>query len=294
MDTPVKESTDGELGFHKRLPRFKTLETEREFRSSFLQQDKFFAKLIIAGTLLISLASLIPDTLSGASSDTLKTLYLATFIYFTFTSIILVTLSSTHRYRRFDLVTTLWWVGVIVVGTLSNTLYPADVKIHVVFDVLFPVAIYLLIPIGLISQCLLASLFTVTNLVILLTLKENITDTDLAFIFIAYTATHVIGLIACWQSHIGRRKQFVEKKTEQRLRKELQGTLDELQVLRGILPICSYCKQIRDDEGFWHQVDQYINSHSDIQFTHGICPDCIKENFPREHKILEEQESRSD
>jgi DNA-binding response OmpR family regulator len=49
----------------------------------------------------------------------------------------------------------------------------------------------------------------------------------------------------------------------------------ELKILRGLLPMCSKCKKIRDDKGFWKQVDSYIEDHSQITFTHGICPDCL-------------------
>jgi len=53
----------------------------------------------------------------------------------------------------------------------------------------------------------------------------------------------------------------------------------EIKMLRGLLPICSKCKKIRDDEGFWKQVDSYIEEHSEIIFTHGICPDCLTELY---------------
>lgn len=53
----------------------------------------------------------------------------------------------------------------------------------------------------------------------------------------------------------------------------------ELKILRGLLPMCSQCKKIRDDKGFWKQVDTYIEDHSEVTFTHGICPDCMKELY---------------
>ncbi|MCF6247456.1 MAG: response regulator [Desulfobacula sp.] len=53
----------------------------------------------------------------------------------------------------------------------------------------------------------------------------------------------------------------------------------EIKILRGLLPICSKCKRIRDDEGFWKQVDAYIEKHSQIIFTHGICPDCLTDLY---------------
>ncbi|MBC8317558.1 MAG: hypothetical protein H8E41_06600 [Desulfobulbaceae bacterium] len=61
---------------------------------------------------------------------------------------------------------------------------------------------------------------------------------------------------------------------------DLQEALKEIKALQGILPICSFCKQIRDDEGYWQQVDHYIGEHSDAQFSHSICPQCMKENYP--------------
>jgi len=53
-----------------------------------------------------------------------------------------------------------------------------------------------------------------------------------------------------------------------------------IETLRGIVPICSYCKQIRDDEGYWNQVEAYVEKHTEAEFSHGICPSCLKENFP--------------
>jgi hypothetical protein len=61
---------------------------------------------------------------------------------------------------------------------------------------------------------------------------------------------------------------------------ELKEALDEVKTLSGLLPICSSCKKIRDDHGYWKQIDAYLTSHSDLLFSHGICPDCIKELYP--------------
>jgi len=46
--------------------------------------------------------------------------------------------------------------------------------------------------------------------------------------------------------------------------------------LRGLLPICSYCKKVRDDKNYWQQVEQYVSDHADVKFSHGICPDCYR------------------
>jgi hypothetical protein len=61
---------------------------------------------------------------------------------------------------------------------------------------------------------------------------------------------------------------------------QLQEAMSQIKTLRGFLPICAYCKKIRDDEGYWQQIEKYIKDHSDAEFSHGICPDCLKEHFP--------------
>jgi CheY-like chemotaxis protein len=69
--------------------------------------------------------------------------------------------------------------------------------------------------------------------------------------------------------------QLVELQTELRERvQELEAALARVQRLQGLLPICAYCKSIRDDHDYWHQVDNYLREHSGTQFTHAVCPDC--------------------
>lgn len=63
--------------------------------------------------------------------------------------------------------------------------------------------------------------------------------------------------------------------------RELQGALEQIRTLRGILPICAHCKKIRDDHGFWEQVEAYVSRHTEAEFSHGICPDCMKTIYPR-------------
>jgi response regulator of citrate/malate metabolism len=57
---------------------------------------------------------------------------------------------------------------------------------------------------------------------------------------------------------------------------KLEDALSKVKTLSGLLPICSGCNKIRDDHGYWSQVEGYIQEHTDAQFTHGLCPDCIR------------------
>jgi len=61
---------------------------------------------------------------------------------------------------------------------------------------------------------------------------------------------------------------------------DLQKAIEEVKQLRGFLPICSSCKSIRDDQGYWERIETYISNHSEATFTHGICPDCATKLYP--------------
>jgi phosphoserine phosphatase RsbU/P len=61
---------------------------------------------------------------------------------------------------------------------------------------------------------------------------------------------------------------------------ELRAALAEVKTLSGLLPICSGCKKIRDDDGYWRQVESYLAAHTDIRFSHAICPSCVRKEYP--------------
>jgi PAS domain S-box-containing protein len=83
---------------------------------------------------------------------------------------------------------------------------------------------------------------------------------------------------------VSERKNY-EHEREQLIRR-LENALDEIKTLRGLIPICSYCKKIRDDNGYWNQIESYITEHTEAKFTHGICDQCCtkeKEKIAKHH-----------
>jgi len=66
------------------------------------------------------------------------------------------------------------------------------------------------------------------------------------------------------------------KKQQEATIQELRKALEEIKTLRGLIPICAWCKKIRDDQGYWDQLEVYIGKHSDAVFSHGLCPECSK------------------
>jgi len=72
-----------------------------------------------------------------------------------------------------------------------------------------------------------------------------------------------------------------EEEERERLLKELQDALAKVKTISGLLPICSSCKNIRDDEGYWNQIEAYITDHSEAEFSHSICPECARKLYPK-------------
>lgn len=70
--------------------------------------------------------------------------------------------------------------------------------------------------------------------------------------------------------------RFDDMLTLQKLNAELKAALEQVKTLSGLLPICAGCKKIRNDEGYWEQVEVYLHQHTNIEFSHGLCPDCLK------------------
>ena len=109
------------------------------------------------------------------------------------------------------------------------------------------------------------------RIVISLTMDGHIIMNDI------YIAASIPFIIAAFMSVI-----FVNliKKVDEaeqnnaRLVADLQEALAKAKTLRGLLPICASCKKIRDDAGYWHQVEVYIRDHAEVDFSHGLCPDC--------------------
>lgn len=84
-------------------------------------------------------------------------------------------------------------------------------------------------------------------------------------------------LLARVRTHLELKKAKDEQK---KLIAELQSALARVKQLSGMLPICSHCKKIRDDAGYWQQVEDYIQTHSHAEFSHGICPQCLRKYYP--------------
>lgn len=92
------------------------------------------------------------------------------------------------------------------------------------------------------------------------------------------------------QSEIAERQQA--EKDKERLIQELRDAIENVRKLRGLLPICAYCKKIRDDQGYWNQLESYISQHADVTFTHSVCPECSKKIYAELQAFKEAEQQK--
>jgi len=81
-------------------------------------------------------------------------------------------------------------------------------------------------------------------------------------------------------------RQVISQLELRRTSAELAAALTDIKTLQGLLPICAHCKEVRDDSGFWQSVESYVMANSDTNFSHGICPACMKLHFPAAYEKL--------
>lgn len=106
-----------------------------------------------------------------------------------------------------------------------------------------------------------------------------------------YVLAATAALLAVLGAHKLRVRELVAR--EQELARRVKEALAEVKVLSGLLPICASCKSVRDDGGYWRRIESYLQTHSEAQFTHGICPDCMVKLYPEQSKRIADRAKTS-
>jgi hypothetical protein len=130
---------------------------------------------------------------------------------------------------------------------------------------------------------------TALYLVLMVFLARTMHETILTSLNLRYENRDLVAYLGAAKGHadrlndeltfeINERKRA--HKERERLITELQDALANIKVLRGLLPICSHCKKIRGDEGDWHAVEVFVRDHSEADFSHSICPECLNKMYP--------------
>ena len=168
--------------------------------------------------------------------------------------------------------------GVVVsmVALVALTAVLKSRRLLLVFTVFFP----------LMTVLFLVHIFSPDLIIPYQDEKQRIIDIYITFVIATTVISSMISLLLNNSDRERRRLDEVNRMLEERMEElnranaELEDALDRVDTLSGLLPICASCKKVRDDQGYWRQIESYIRKHSRADFTHGICPDCVKELYP--------------
>lgn len=181
--------------------------------------------------------------------------------------------------RSGDKLIAIWCLHFCAVVIYINSTRPPEYIQHSMLDVLILMTLYFLFPLPAPLHAIAPMAFSVGNLIMIFAIKSPVTPLEANVLVITYSLGNALGLYTARRMHRYRRGHFLALDQEQALRVELEDALLNLKTLQGMLPICAHCKKVRDDQGYWTQIEHYVRTHSQAEFTHGICPDCIKEHY---------------
>jgi hypothetical protein len=255
------------------------LDSALRFRQYYFDHDRGIYR---AGFIVLTIPCLFfawSDYLLFQTSGMFFALIAARLAVFAATLVALVLLSRIQSHRNADRLVTSWCLAVCALNFFINWTRPPDYIQHSVLDVLILMTMYFLFPLPLPRQALAPLVFTSGNLVIIYAFKNPMGPIQANVLWVSYILANALGIFTAERLQRYRLGYFDVLHEERALRRELEEASNNLKTLRGMLPICAHCKKVRDDQGYWTQIEQYIRARSEAEFSHGICPECFAEHY---------------
>ena len=251
---------------------------ELRFRSSILLEEKTQSRIICYLMLIFFIGMGILEyfyfgfsksLLISIASRSTTIIALLFGIWFSFQQV---------KVRTYDMVIPLISLMVLIHVLVASSVRPDAsfvISISFVWQIIAVFAIYTVLPATVYSQITLGFFLTAGNFIIWFMTKAQImSPLESTILVSSLLFVNIYGMLMSVQMNRSRRRQFVLYENELKAKKELEITLEEVKILRGIIPICVTCKKIRDSKGYWNQVEAYVEKHSEAQFSHSICEDC--------------------
>ncbi|GHB90667.1 hypothetical protein [Cerasicoccus arenae] len=172
----------------------------------------------------------------------------------------------------------LWQLVSSTLFVWTDHLLPLTAHQNSLADLAYLIAIFIFMPNRLTYQFISGAYFATIHVLMLFN-HEHFSSQwwEAALIF---PITVICGIYLSWSVHHTRMAEFQQWRGEYEARIKLQSAIDKIKTLRGLLPICAYCKKVRDDKGYWHEVESFIRDHSPAEFSHSLCPECGQEHYP--------------
>lgn len=259
--------------------RFESEETERRYRQALLSSDKKKITIVYILMILCSLAFMYTDFMLPDRKW---------LVYLLITRIISVVASlavigicwkaASEKTVDYVLLAAMFLYSLFF--SFCSFTRPADYYFYLLLDVISIFVFYLYVPTVLIFQMTAATFFTLSEWSLFYYLKDSPGVAANLALGVAFVTSNLFGFFASRSHHFSSRKMFCSWITEKELREKYEEAISRIKTLSGLLPICASCKKIRDDKGYWNHIENYIREHSEAEFTHGLCPDCIEKLYP--------------
>ena len=254
------------------LGEFRDAGLEREFRGYALDYTRRLT-LIIGGAVLIGSLTFMWNDLADPAASNIALASRAGQVLCALLGIALA-----YRLRRWQSVYTACYL--LCASLLAAMLVvawnrPSNYLLHLGMDSLLTLSAYLVLP-TVISQILLGWSFTIALLVLHFTVKQPLYDLAHLTVPAALVAANITGLIVSGFYNRARRTTYLQMQAEQAMRLQLEQAQQEIEELTQLIPMCAACKKVRNDAGYWEQVEVFMRNVGG-NVSHGMCPQCAEQ-----------------
>lgn len=255
---------------------------EQEFRDTNYKNKRRNIRIAFIIVLLTMGMFAINDYENYGFSDIFYTIIWGRILLIASTFAMLITINKTKKFKTHDIVM-LVWGGVISIATILLNYFREDAITYIIFSTpLLLIIFYLFFSYKLIYKLINSLFFSLLSISVFFILDADIESRYLIFFIFLLLLLNPMGLLKAYQNDIHIRKEFLLLKNEQAKNEELTKAMEEIKVLKGLLPICASCKSIKNDEGYWQRMESYIQEHSLAKFTHTVCCDCAEKLYGEE------------
>ena len=258
---------------------------EDEFRLSTLRGDARLTAIIVAVVSVGSTVHLLNDRSFAGASGHLGALLAARLAFIVACLVCGTLVLRAKRPAQLDVPVLVWILLVEVLQFLVQATRPANYFHPVVESFSSITVVWVLVPSRFGLQAAAAAIFTVGTAGWLYAFRDPLPVELQRMFLVTFVATNGMGAFVSYRLHASRRRAFLEQRALRAAMEEnavlvgeLRDALQSVKTLTGLLPICMYCKKIRDNQGSWAQLERYIATRTDASFTHGICPQCFDEH----------------
>lgn len=257
--------------------QFESPEGESQYWLQRRGRDLARARMFVAVVMVAVLVFSVSDYLFFGMSAEWGWLALARMIGVITSVVTLNALRQTVTHHQMQWSMLIWSLILIIVGSYIVSTRPIHYIGHILPAAVFVLVGYFMVPSAWVFQLIPGTLVTVAYTILFWQTASPGQETGVVAVATTFVAVNLLGWFWSVQQEHWKRTSFTTLQRETELRTSLEQALAEIKTLRSIVPICSHCKLVRANDGHWHEVEVYVREHTQVDFSHGFCPDCMKE-----------------